>query len=311
MKSPSGFLSGSIYASLCGLILVLFSIVFAKSEYAADPVGPFVVDMAKELGVALIVAAVIVEAIERVSRSEQREEIESLIVRIKTDVLEAVYGTEIAKVFFNRFHEVIRLPLLRRDCTFTAVLAAPGSEPGKPLTSDDTVTVDVTLSFDLKNCSEENHVQKIPAFLERPWPELVDRKIPGVGIRSIRVRRKDGKTEDVTTNIQPASPGSRNDLAEVAYELPLAPQETATVIYAYRLAKFARDTSSFFTVIPTESMRFVIEHDLRLSLFYTNVHKEDFFDETPALSPGRLHLRSNGPLFPANGIEFWWAPART
>jgi hypothetical protein len=166
------------------------------------------------------------------------------------------------------------------------------------------------LTFVVKNCSKRPITQKIPGFLEKPWPELAAKGVPNSGIFSFRARRANGVTEEILASAKAAPLGSKNDLDEVEYELPLQDSETVTVIFAYRLVKYARDANSFFTTIPTESMNFNFVYDQRISLYYMNVHDSAFFDETPANSAGVLNLRSAGPLFPSNGIEFWWAPSR-
>jgi hypothetical protein len=269
-----------------------------------------ITDLLRDLGIALIVAVVIVEGIERLSRNEQNREVARLLDKVKTSVLEAVYGTEIANIFFGPFRKVIEHPLLRKQCTFSANLSIWECRDKSEISDNDAVVLDVTLTFILKNCSKQPTAHKIPAFLEKPWPELAARGIPNLGIRSIRVRRSTGETKDLELARASAAKNSRSDLDRVSYEIPLAESESVTVIYSYRLVKFARDTSSLFVTIPTEAMSFDFSFDPRLSLFFTNVHDAEFFDETPAGSPGRLTVRSDGPLFPANGIEFWWMPQR-
>jgi hypothetical protein len=261
-------------------------------------------DLLKELGVALLIAVVIVEGIERLSRREQNEEVSELIDKVKTGVLEAVYGTEIATIFFSPFRKVIDHPLLRKECDLSGIISLWKPVDPENIQDNDVVLLDLTLKFVLKNCSKEIAVQNIPAFLEKPWPDLAMKGIPDLGVKSIRVRRANGATEEVVAVTNAAPPGSKNDLDQVAYEIRLDDSEVVTVIYAYRFAKYARDSSSLFSTIPTESMRFNFIYDQKLSLYYTNVHERDFFDETPSKSPGQLNLRSDGPLFPANGIEF-------
>jgi hypothetical protein len=206
---------------------------------------------------------------------------------------------------------VIDHPLLRKQCDLSVTLSILRMGDASRIQDNDVVLLEVTSTFVLKNCSNGEFTQKIPAFLEKPWPELSGDGLPEPGIKGIRVRRIDGVTEEIAAKTSPAAPGSRNDLDEVGYEIRLDSSEVVTVIYSYGLVKYARDSSSFFTTIPTEAMRFNFTYDTRLSLYYTNVHGVDFFDETPAKSSGRLTLRSAGPLFPANGIEFWWAPSGT
>jgi hypothetical protein len=283
----------------------------ANTPFNWQPWFSFFDDLIKELGVALLVAVVIVEGIERLSRREQNEEVARLIDKVKTGVLEAVYGTEIAAVFFTPFRKVIDHPLLRKQCDLSVTLSILRMGDASRIQDNDVVLLEVTSTFVLKNCSNGEFTQKIPAFLEKPWPELSGDGLPEPGIKGIRVRRIDGVTEEIAAKTSPAAPGSRNDLDEVGYEIRLDSSEVVTVIYSYGLVKYARDSSSFFTTIPTEAMRFNFTYDTRLSLYYTNVHGVDFFDETPAKSSGRLTLRSAGPLFPANGIEFWWAPSGT
>jgi hypothetical protein len=266
----------------------------------------FVSDVTKELGVAFLIAVVIVEGIERASRREQNDDVTELLNRIKTNVLEAVYGTRIAGVFFGPFRKIIDNPVLRRDCELSVNIELLSSS-NQSISDSDVVTIDVDLTFEIVNCSKGDLPQAIPAHLETPWPSLAKLDLPYLGVKGVRLRLDGGSFEDLTVG-RKASASPRNDLDIYEYTFDIPKGSSGWVIFSYRLVKYARDMSSFFTTIPTEDMRFEFYYDERLSLYYTNVHEADFLDETPPKSPGRLSLRSSGPLFPNNGIEFWWAP---
>lgn len=88
----------------------------------------FLADLLRELGIAFLIAAVIAEGIERIAHdkqaSETRDAIKKMgdqtqdaINKVKTNLLEAVYQTKSAEVFFEPFKKyVIEKPLIRTDC---------------------------------------------------------------------------------------------------------------------------------------------------------------------------------------------------
>jgi hypothetical protein len=121
-------------------VLSLFAVP-PEAESQPSEAVLFASDMLKELGFALIIGVMIVEGIERISKKEQLDEVNKLIDLIKENVIEAVYGTEIANVFFSPFKErIISSPLLRKKSYLEINLTCGEAN----LHSDSLVTLDIT-----------------------------------------------------------------------------------------------------------------------------------------------------------------------
>jgi hypothetical protein len=264
------------------------------------PVSEFIVDLLKELGIAFLIAAVISEGIERIAHDKQAAETRDAIDKIKENLLESVYKTKSASVFFDPFKKyVLQEPLIRTNCLLQIDVYP---EKDGPLDGQSLMVLDVKTTFALENCSKEGKDFNIPAHIEQPWPEMKSEN-------DITVKKKNANTdkyEAVQIKIDDAV-GS-DDLKHFYFSVHIEALSHCDIIVHYKLLKYGRDSSSFISIIPTDRMNIFINYKQLIDLFYTSIHSKDFIDESMYKGDGKLQLLAAEPLFPGNGIEFWWRP---
>ena len=88
----------------------------------------------------------IAEGIERLSRDEQLKEVTKLKGHVKENVIEAVYGSKIANIFFKPFKEpAIATLLLGTRCDYEVIITCPDSS----IKDESIAYLDVALTYDV------------------------------------------------------------------------------------------------------------------------------------------------------------------
>jgi hypothetical protein len=274
------------------------------------PATDFSVRLLSELGIAFLIAVAIAEGIEKIAHDKQAAETRNAIneivhetrteiARIKTNLLEAIYDTKSAGVFFQPFEKyVLKRPLLRTDCTLQINIKQEGSGN---LDANSVVVLDVTITFTLENCSKSPVDISIPSYAEHPWPQLRIASDRNVIVKNKKADSTD--YEDVKVDFD-EEPGITN----YSYKVHLESGSHCDIIASYTTRMFARDRNNFISLIPTDKMNIFIYYTPLIDLFYKSIHYSNFIDKSVAKADGKLHLLAAEPLLPGNGIEFWWCP---
>jgi len=253
------------------------------------------------MGIALVVSAVIIFTIEAKSRAELNKMVGQFLRRTHENLFQTILGVEFPKKMFDFVRDRLMKEPIFRTGTEVHYTIRPLSENGGERFGIQTVILDVTFSYNIKNLSDREQRHPLRYFVEEPLSHqsTVELPPPKLMIDGVEIGAADLRHADENWNDRPG-------LRRFEYDIKMAPKEERTVQLWHSTVKLIADTEPWRCLHPSDGLRLSITHPAELSVMVDAMHPDDLetIQENDVSYVGMI-VR---PLFPANGFLFWWHP---
>lgn len=287
-------------AKLCiALIIIALLTLMLSSTIEASYQIPK--DILRDIGIALIVAAIIIFTIEQKSRDELNRMVGSFLRRTHENLFQTILGIEFPKPMFDFVRDrLMKEPIFRTE-TEVHYTIRPLSDNAGDRWGIATVRLDCTYGYRIKNLSDREQVHPIRFFVEEPLDQnaQTDKEIPKLEVDGVSISQDDVKHADQAWKDRPG-------LRRFEYHLKMAPKEERAIRMYHRMTKLVADTECWRTLHPSDGLRFSVTHPVELSVGVDAMHPDELttIQDNEASFVGMIAR----PLFPANGFLFWWHP---
>jgi hypothetical protein len=256
-------------ARLAALVLAL-GIGALLLAAALDAEYVIIKSLVRDLGIALVVAAVIIFTIEQKSRDELNRMVSSFLRRTHENLFQTILGVEFPKPMFDFVRDrLMKEPVFRTETevhyTIRDLADNAGLRFGIP-----TVFLDVTFSYRIKNLSDREQKHPVRFFVEEPLDEkaAVDKQLPHLiiddkPITAEKLRQADARWKD------------RPGLRRFEYDLTMAPKEEHFIVTHHSMTKLIADSENWRSLHPCDGARFSITHPADLAVGVDAMHPDD------------------------------------
>lgn len=284
-------------AALVGGLGIL--IVFLAAEVADLYIVSKIV--LRDVGIAFIVAAVIIFAIEQKSRDELNRMVSRFLQRTHENLFQTILGVEFPKTMFDFVRDrLMKEPIFRTETEVHYTIRALNDNAGLRF-GIQTVLLDVTFSYKIKNLSDRQQTHPIRITVEEPLDQQapVDRQLPRLLLDGQQVAENEMRHADPDWQDRPG-------LRRFEYQLVMAPQEERSVETQHSMTKLIADSENWRSLHPCDGLRLSITHPAELAVGVDAMHPDDLvtIQENTVSYVGKIPR----PLFPQNGFLFWWHP---
>lgn len=275
------------------LALILSAVIAVEHEITKHVI--------RDVGIALVVSAVIILTIEAKSRAELNRMVARFLRRTHENLFQTILGVEFPKTMFDFVRDRLMKEPIFRTGTEVHYTIRPLEENAGERFGIKTIILDVTFSYTIKNLSDREQKHPLRYFVEEPLDHVGpnELKIPklivdGVEVSETDLRHADGNWRD------------RPGLRRFEYDIKMAPKEERTVEMHHTTIKLLADTEPWRCLHPCDGLRLSITHPAELAVMIDAMHPDDLetIQENEVSYIGKI----SRPLFPANGFLFWWHP---
>jgi len=255
----------------------------------------------RDVGIAMIVAAIIIFTIEQRSKDELNRMVGRFLKRTHENLFQTILGVEFPKPMFDFVRDrLMKEPVFRTEAEVHYTIL-PVSENVGPRWAIPTVLVEYSFSYKIKNLSDRDQTHPIRFFVEEPLDNnaKIDKQFPYLEIDGAEIPDADIRHADKEWKDRPG-------LRRFEHHLKMAPKEESFIRLRHRMSKLIVDTECWRTLHPADSLRFSITHPVELSVGVDAMHPDELttIQDNESSFVGMIAR----PLFPANGFLFWWHP---
>lgn len=296
-----------------GAILILFGILVLLTGSSESIANKLTGALISELGFAFFIAYVLGITLEIQSRLEHDR-------KIGRGILSYIYGIDLDnRMFFHTENHIFKSPFYRKEATVEYDFFAK---------EGDRVLIKQSFSYLVQNISQKKLDYAIKSLVERPDKESLRHllgKDEDYGLNRLYVDGKKKKHNDV---IRARKEGEDTDeFLSSSFVIPLEPGQSVRVKTINITEKYIIDTELWRSLRPCDGITLVVRWDrsFNLDFFADSVHPGngsetedadadptsdhgdkgfDLFDKDDISLTASVHQ----PLFPHNGIHFWWRP---
>jgi hypothetical protein len=300
----NGDASGFWRATFISILLIVAAIFALLISMAIANEHGIIQQIIRDIGIALIVAAVIIFTIEQKSRDELNKMVSRFLQRTHENLFQTILGVEFPKPMFDFVRDrLMKEPVFRTEAEVHYTIL-PISETVGPRWNISTILLDYSFSYKIKNLSDRDQTHPIRFFVEEPLDHSAktDKQFPYLEIDGVEIAHSDIRHADKEWKDRPG-------LRRFEHHLRMAPKEESFIRLRHRMTKLIVDTECWRTLHPADSLRFSITHPVELSVGVDAMHPDELttIQDNESSFVGMI----SRPLFPANGFLFWWHPRAT
>lgn len=262
----------------------------------------FAVEFFRDLGIALIIAWFIAMSIERIAKRNHDQHIQEQINNIKENVFGAIFYRDHDENLINSVvDKILKYNFYRKNSTVTMAIRNL-DESHDFSNGNSAIILDINMAFDIINITDMLQTYDFCTFLEKTF-EAKYRKhvklnkicIGNNNYTADQIKEADGKYEDTTGFIRHI------------YPITLEANQATSVSVSYTLIKYARDEISCRQVMPCDGMKVILSAPKDLIVKGTAFHHRSDI-EVEEVTQSIYQINIDEPLFPHNGVSFWWFP---
>jgi hypothetical protein len=290
-KSDGAYKITSQYVviSLTAVILIFSGNHVYKSHHL---IGTAIVEM----GVALLIAVIVILTIERSQRKHQDSFIETYMQKISKQLFNAAYSKLIPDVVLNEFIECLsKADIIRRDHEIHYSISPCQDKQGY-------VICKAVSSYTFENITAEDIDQKITMFLEKPLdPNLFDL----CKVLSLTVNDKAYDHKEIESK---TTANEENFLFESIERIPRS--GSIKVIAKAQLIKQIDDSENWELKHPSDGIRITLKCDpsLKLKLHARSRHSNALKEKLSEDYEKTWELKHG--ILPHQSIAIWWSKKR-
>ena len=291
VDGPRWMLGVGLFSLLSGIVTI--NIKLATSNIGVKLLGVVLT----EIGFALFIGFLLYVSIEMSARVEHDRQISrgilSYLYRVRLD----------NRMFIAAEEHIFRAPFYRRDMKVEYEFVK--KEKGK-------VLLKYTIEYIVENIGDRDGVYEIKTFVEREANACGPRGVfkDDLGLHRISI----GGREIPPIELAAAKGVQQEDANFIVsrHALELTSGASAIVKSVSFVEKCERDGELWRSIFPADGVevRLIWRPEMDFEVFVEAVHPEGAFDNDPHQEPGLLEARLTKPLFPQNGLYFWWSPRR-
>ena len=261
--------------------------------------------VARDLGIALVIAFVIIISIEQRTRKEQNEIIEKFLSQSGEHLHRAILGVEFPPNMYEFSKEqLMKAPFFRTETDVNYTIKRPNVQ--KTRFGCDIVILEVQFKYVVRNMGPVSQNFPLRFFVEeegldqlagagdpivlKPLEVFIEGKLLSGELLS----RADDKWDDV--------PGLKRYACNVA----LDPGEAKTISITHATTKLAADLEVWRSIHPCDGITFSVQFPEELVVSVDVMHPDRA--ECTFKNESNYRGRINRPLFPQHGFMFWWHP---
>ena len=293
--------------------------------------GEFLTSAVKELGIAFIIAVIIIMTIEAKSRSEIEEAIniafsdmssshEQKVQEIKQNVFNSLFYRDHDKNIVEYMKvNIFESDFYRKDA-YTKFFLKPIPEDLRneflrseldenypDLTTCETpLILEVINFFSIVNISKGPVDYNFSAFIERPFDKHLEKcvKLLSFSVDGVPIAVPDGN--QIPSESGPIKLDKNDDFYTFEYLTKIESGKSVEFEVVYHIIKYSRDNVQWYQKIPCDSYSAQIHFPADLSMYGSPIHSTSSCHREKTDS--FLGFRIREPLFPHNGVQFWWSP---
>jgi hypothetical protein len=279
--------------------IVCLGLIFVYTSSKLPETEKFFHDLVQEIGIALLVAYIIIITIEYRSRRELNSFVEDFTYQTHSDFFQLIMGVQFPKKMFEFVKNHLmqeRAYRVKTEVHFTIDEIDARAERQYGIA---TVTLRMTCKYLIQNLSNRPYDFPVIFFLEimpggTPIPEVWIEKIQLTGAQ---IRAADDALRDV--------PGLRR----FEYAMHLDRGQSKEVVIKTNHRRLIADTMVWRSSHSCDGLSVTVSNPRALSVQLAPLHPEDFNygDRNDVHQAARI----DAPLFPSNGFMFWWTPKET
>ncbi len=285
------------------LLLLIYSVIMGHMEEGKlVPFWParLVLDLVRDLGIAFIVGGVVSLGIERISRQRFQDEIKSEIHEVEKSVINAAYLKRYPDTYTAMIEDMLQTAeflWLGTNVVIDLIDEKPGGSA-----DGDAIVYEQTISYSVLNISADTKFLKPRLFLDADWnnqpPQLLSWKIGKVELDAAQIANAQENATDSTFQRWYSFPK----------EIEIAPGGKVFVMSKVRNCKFARDTTSWCGMRPSDRLLFTVNHPKGYQV-YAQAKTPARQNDRPQETDGRrVVIEIFTPLLPYTTIELGWRP---
>lgn len=290
MKEKTKYNVPMLYYILVGIIGLL--LIFGGN--LVPETHKFVQISMIELGIAAIIALIIIFTIERFQRDHQNKFIEETIDTIAKNLFQATYKKFIPEDILKDFTECLSTSkILRKNHkVYYDIKRHPES--------DELVICEASSRYNFENITKDEIHQKVGLFLERP---LDPKHLKYCVIESIKIDGIETLTEENPFN---------TDIEHIKFETLVAikPGKEVLIETKSKLVKNTDDVESWALIHPSDGIELSLtcEESLNLNLMAVARHPKKLTLQRD--NAFRKEWKLNAGTFPYQSISLWWSKKR-
>ena len=293
-----------IIVAVTSVLLVAIGLIVKFSWKAPDniwaSITPFFLS---ELGIAGIVALIIIFTIDRFTRVRHENAANDLIRRMNKDLFHAIYNRYIPTSVFGEVEEcLLKSNVLRTeyaiDYSLNEITVAEAEEHGISVADREShLFCGVFSKYRLNNLSDKLHVHTMEMHLEIPIDENMQRF---VRVDGVRADGKDLSEKEITESCSKTSTH-----LVFKYDVQIPPNGHMDVSTNCHSIKRKTDMEVWSSRLPSDGLilRVITQGDVNVSA--TANHSQALTKET--INNGKVMIwQLNYGIFPFQSIIFWW-----
>ena len=261
-------------------------------------------DILRDLGISLLLAAVVAGGIEIVARMERQRAVQDEEKRIKTNVLAAVVERDVPRQWLDFVVELLRKTDFIRNTLRVSMTLTRDEEASKKV-GRPVVILGISSSFNVKNVSDKRAKYDVRVFIENPWDPALQDLV---------------QLNEIVVNGEPLTP-SQLDVADKAWdedqnarkflhEVWLESGEQAHIQAGYEMPKYDPDTSTWASIVPSEDLTMEVTGPAGMTVVVTPKHiARDRNDKLVKIATRtrKISFSIREPVFPYTVVEVNWS----
>jgi hypothetical protein len=282
---------------LIGITCLLAGHAFSHNE--------IVQELFRDTGIAFVVAFIIIITIEQKSRRELNERIQQFMQLSHQYLFKSVFGVDLPQRMYDLVQERILKEPFYRFGTQVNYDLRPLTDQASTRFGARRLLLDVDFSYTVKNLSDREQPYAVKFFVENNFPMRTgaDRvpavPQPRVSINGVPLTEAELRAADAQWFNTPG-------MTRYIHEISLARGATAHIKVEHTLDKLIADSETWRSIYPCDGLNVSISYPDELTVEVDGIHRSDLV--TIHKSPVSYRGEIREPLFPANGIVFWWHP---
>lgn len=293
-RQPSSQLFIGITLLLLGIVLHLWD-----HHHQVHPSMEYLYTFLRELGFAFIIAWALTMGIERTSRDRHNKHFQNQLDIIKRNVFEAVYCTRQDPSVVQMLEtEILGHPFFRTQYEVEFVMDYID------MSGERVLRADIKVRYRMNNVTNKDQDAIFRAVIEKPYSKaLADEAV----MKSLTIDGKQLSAAEIKQSNDALA--DTPDFRRYSRPFLVKANSYSDVVAEYTVIKYCRDNMVWQVFDPCDSFKLTVFHPIDLIIYGDVIHSFPGEKSGGGLNDKIFNLRISRPLFPNNGVQFWWCPA--